>query len=81
MARRSISQQTFKGSIMNDKFTEAQPPVVYCDTIQAAGLHNGNVRLLLTRFDAGGKSIPALELILPQSEVKTLMAALQKISK
>jgi hypothetical protein len=71
-----------QGLEMSDRATDVErPPVVYCDTIHAAGLHNGNVRLLLTRFDANGKSIPALELILPHSEVKTLMTALQKISR
>jgi hypothetical protein len=47
-------------------------PVVYCDTIQSAGLHNGNVRLLLTRFQVDGTVVPSLELILPASQVRAL---------
>jgi hypothetical protein len=58
-----------------------RPPVVYCDSIHAAGLHNGNMRMLLTRLDVDGKPTPALELILPYAEVRTLIAALQKISR
>ena len=56
-------------------------PIVYCDAIQSAGLHNGNARLLLTRFDVNGSPIPAVELILPASELKTLVSALQKVSR
>jgi hypothetical protein len=54
-------------------------PVVFCDTIHSAGLHNGNARILLNRLNIDGKPVPALELVLPQSELKTFMAALQKI--
>jgi hypothetical protein len=53
--------------------------VVYCDSIQSAGLHNGNARILATRFGADGKSTPAVEMIFPIAEARTLMAALQKI--
>jgi hypothetical protein len=56
-------------------------PVVYCDTIQSAGLHNGNARVLLTRFDVAGSSLPALELILPLTEIRTFVAALQKLAR
>jgi len=56
--------------------SEQVRPVVYCDTIHAAGLHNGNVRLLLTRIDADGQALPALELIFPSSEIKTFITAL-----
>jgi hypothetical protein len=56
-------------------------PVVYCDTVASAGMHNGNARILMTRFDVSGKATPALEIILPNSEVKTLIAALQKLSR
>jgi hypothetical protein len=55
--------------------------VVYCDTVASAGMHNGNARILMTRFDVSGKATPALEIILPNSEVKTLIAALQKLSR
>ena len=61
--------------------SSAYHPVVYCDSVQSAGLHHGNARILMTRFDSNGKSIPALELILPNSEIKTLIAALQKVSR
>jgi hypothetical protein len=61
--------------------SERQQPVIYCDTIHAAGLHNGNVRLLLTRFDADGQAVPALELIFPNSETRTFITAFQKISR
>jgi hypothetical protein len=67
---------------MSDRSTGIErPPVVYCDSIQAAGLHNGNMRMLLARLDVDGKLTPALELILPQAEVRTLIAALQKITR
>jgi hypothetical protein len=56
-------------------------PVVYCDSIRSAGLHNGNARVLFTRFDVGGKALPALELILPNAEIKALISALQKVSR
>jgi hypothetical protein len=56
-------------------------PVVYCDSIKSAGLHNGNARVLLTRLDVAGVSLPVLELILPHSEVKTLISALQKLAR
>jgi hypothetical protein len=61
--------------------TTQRHPVIYCDTIQSAGLHNGNARILMTRFDVAGTAIPALEFILPLSEVKTLIAALNKLSR
>ncbi len=54
--------------------------VVYCDTLQSVALHNGNARLLMTRLDHEGRPIPTLELILPSSEVSTLLAAIQKVS-
>jgi hypothetical protein len=67
---------------MSDNFPASNHhPIVYFDSIHAAGLHNGNVRLLATRFDADGKAIPAVEIILPQPEVKNLIVALQKISR
>jgi hypothetical protein len=56
-------------------------PVVYCDTVQSAGLHNGNARILMTRFDVAGTAMPALEIIVPISEVKTFITALQKLSR
>ena len=67
---------------MSDRISIAgHCPVIYCDSIHAAGLHNGNTRLLLTRFDVDGKSMPAVELVLPHSEIKMLITALQKISR
>ena len=59
----------------------SQYPVVYCDSIQALGMHNGNVRVLLTRLDISGKSADVcLELILPQGEIKNIVSALQKVA-
>lgn len=54
--------------------------VVYCDTIQSAGVHNGNARILMTRFEAAGRVVPAVELILPLAEAKIFIAALQKLA-
>ena len=76
--RRNIFQE---GKMSDRAMGFERPPVVYCDSIHAAGLHNGNMRMLLTRLDVDGKPMPALELILPFGEVKTMIAALQKISR
>jgi hypothetical protein len=62
-------------------FEAGATPVVYCDTVQSAGLHNGNARMLMTRFDVEGTALPALELVLPVTELKTFLAALQKLSR
>jgi hypothetical protein len=33
-------------------------PVVYCDTVASAGMHNGNARILMTRFDVSDRVAP-----------------------
>jgi hypothetical protein len=93
LARRADSAVLLFGSLLMDgRMADHFPPVarkdfsmneyvIYCDSIQSAGLHNGNARILATRFGADGKSTPAVEMIFPIAEARTLMAALQKISR
>jgi hypothetical protein len=66
---------------MSDAMKAHQHAIVYCDSVQSVGVHNGNARLLLTRLSVDGQTIAAVELIMPGSEVKGLISALQKISK
>jgi hypothetical protein len=67
---------------MSDRASvSGEHPVVYCDTVASVGMHYGNARILLTRLDVSGRATTALEVILPNSEVKTLLAALQKVSR
>jgi hypothetical protein len=58
----------------------SQLPVIYCDMIQSAGLHNGNTRVLMARLNVDGQPVPAVELIMPHSEIRALIAALQKVT-
>ena len=57
----------------------AQPPVAICDAVDALGVHNGVVRLRLSRLTAEGVSVPALELLAPVSVVTQIVRALQTV--
>ena len=52
---------------------------VFVDSLQAVAVHNGVMRITLVRLDPTGKPLPALELLIPVSEGKSLVAGLQKV--
>lgn len=58
-----------------------EKPVVFCDTVQSAGVHNGVARISFIRLDAEGKSTPALDLIIPVGQVASLVKALQSVGR
>jgi len=57
----------------------AQAPVVIFDAVEALGVHNGVVRLRLSRLTADGVSVPALELLTPVSVVAQIVNALRSV--
>ncbi|HXT07652.1 MAG TPA: hypothetical protein VN715_12025 [Roseiarcus sp.] len=57
----------------------AQPPIVICDAVDALGVHNGVVRVRLSRLTADGASVPVLELLTPISVVAQIVKALQTV--
>jgi hypothetical protein len=65
---------------MSEQGPQQDHPVIYCDTIESAGVHNGNARIIMTRFGATGQVVPALELILPLAEAQAFIAALRKLT-
>jgi hypothetical protein len=58
-----------------------ETPVVFCDTVQSVGVHNGLVRIAFIRLDANGRPEPALELMIPVAQVASLMRALQGVAR
>lgn len=56
-----------------------EKPVVFCDTVQSAGVHNGIVRISFVRLDADGRNTPALDLLFPVSQVSSLLRAIQGV--
>ncbi len=56
-----------------------EPVVVFCDAVKALGVHNGIVRISLIRLSAEGHPIPAVELMLPTDQLKSLVKALQQV--
>jgi hypothetical protein len=56
-----------------------EPMVIFCDAVKALGVHNGIVRISLIRLNAEGQPIPAVELLLPTDQLKTLVKALQQV--
>lgn len=57
----------------------AQYPVVMFDAVESLSIHNGVVRLLLSRLTAEGASTPALELMTPCTVVAQIISALQAV--
>jgi hypothetical protein len=57
----------------------AEPLVIFCDAVKTLGVHNGIVRISLIRLNAEGQAIPAVELLLPTDQLKTLVKALQQV--
>ncbi len=58
-----------------------EAPIVFCDTLQSVGVHNGIARIAFIRLDAAGKPAPALELLMPVSQVAALTKALQAVGR
>jgi hypothetical protein len=56
-------------------------PVIFCDTVQSVGVHNGLARIAFIRLEANGKPAPALELLMPVSQIGTLTKALQSVGR
>jgi hypothetical protein len=56
-----------------------EPRVIFCDAVQSLGVHNGVVRVTMIRLGPDGKPIPAVELLLPTSQLLTLIRALQQV--
>jgi len=56
-------------------------PVIFCDTVQAVSVHNGVARIQFIRLEGEKGSSPALELLLPVAEARSLMKALQSFAK
>ena len=54
-------------------------PVILCDAVESLAVHNGVVRLRLSRLTADGASTPALELLAPTLVVAQIIAALQTV--
>jgi hypothetical protein len=54
-------------------------PVIVCDAVESLAVHNGVVRLRLSRLTAEGASAPALELLAPVVVVAQIIAALQTV--
>jgi hypothetical protein len=57
------------------------PPVIFCDTVQSLGVHNGVVRISFIRLDAEGKATPALDLLLPVGQAEHFVRALHAIGR
>ncbi len=55
------------------------PRVIFCDAVQSLGVHNGVVRVSLIRLGSDGRPIPTVELLLPTSQLVTLIKALQQV--
>jgi hypothetical protein len=55
--------------------------VVFVDGIQALGVHNGVARLLMMRLSSDGKPIPALEVLIPATAIRSVMEGLGKVAK
>jgi hypothetical protein len=51
---------------------------VFADMARSIGLHNGAVRIAFAQLDAEGKASDVLDLVLPQSELKNLVEALER---
>ncbi len=58
-----------------------EAPVVFCDAVQAVGVHNGLARITFIRLDVSGQPAPALELLIPVTQVATLGRALQALAR
>jgi hypothetical protein len=56
-------------------------PVIFCDTVQSLGVHNGVARISFIRLDADGKPIPALDLLLPVAQAEDFVRTLSTIGK
>lgn len=54
-------------------------PVILCDAVESLAVHNGVVRLRLSRLTAEGASVPALELLAPTVVVAQIIATLQTV--
>ncbi len=59
----------------------SEKQVIFCDTVQSAGVHNGIARISFIRLDAEGKNLPALELLIPVGQVASLLKALQSVAR
>ncbi len=60
---------------------ESNKEVLFVDGVQALGVHNGVARVSFMRLSADGKPVPALELLLPTSQVRALIDGLNKVAK
>lgn len=56
-------------------------PVIFCDTVQSLGVHNGVARISFIRLDAEGKPLPALDLLLPVAQAENFVKTLSTIGK
>ena len=61
--------------------TGPSPPILFVDTVQSVAVHNGCVRIAFIRLDAEGKPVPALELIMPQGQIATLLKAVGGVAR
>src|SRR5208282_2847816 len=62
-----------KAAAINDRGHQmSEKQVIFCDTVQSAGVHNGIARISFIRLDAEGKNLPALELLIPVGEPSLL---------
>jgi hypothetical protein len=54
---------------------------ILVDAIQTAGVHNGVARVRFVRLGADGKPVPAVELLIPVSQLATIAQGLGRIGK
>jgi hypothetical protein len=59
--------------------TEA--PVIFCDTVQSLGVHNGVARISFIRLDSDGKPTPALEMLMPVGQAESFVRALHAVAR
>lgn len=66
---------------MESRVESRETQVVFVDGIQALGVHNGVARVLMMRLSSDGKPLPVLELLLPATQVRTVIEGLGKVAK
>ena len=59
--------------------TGPSPPILFVDAVYTVAIHNGCVRIAFIRLDAEGKPVPALELLMPASQIGALAKAIAGI--
>ena len=58
-----------------------QPKQALIDGVSTISSHNGIIRIVAYQLDNTGKQVPSVELLVPPGAVKSLLEALEKLTK